>query len=63
MVVKVVILFLVGMGVMAMFGKLTLPGQKKPGAKKPGQLGGKKCSACGRYMIGKGPCACRSKKG
>ena len=50
MVVKIVMLFLVFMGVMAMFGKLWFPGQKR--------LASAKCSGCGRYRIGKGPCAC-----
>lgn len=47
---KIVTLFLVAMGVMAMFGKLSLPGKKR--------LSALKCSRCGRYRIGKGPCSC-----
>ncbi|MEC8196504.1 MAG: hypothetical protein VX228_09335 [Pseudomonadota bacterium] len=50
MLVKIVSLFLVGMAVLAMFGKLRFPGQK--------QLQSKKCPKCGRYKIGKGPCPC-----
>ena len=38
------------MVVLAMFGKLRLPGQDK--------LAARKCPGCGRYRIGKGPCAC-----
>ena len=53
MIVKIVILFLVFMGVMAMFGKLRFPGQKR--------LEAAKCPRCGRYRIGKGPCSCKSK--
>ncbi|GGH34962.1 hypothetical protein SAMN05444007_10824 [Cribrihabitans marinus] len=49
-IVKVVLLFLIGMAVLAMFGKLRLPGQDK--------LAARKCPGCGRYRIGKGPCAC-----
>jgi len=49
-IVKVVILFLVFMGVMAMFGKLRFPGQDK--------LNSARCPKCGRFRIGKGPCAC-----
>lgn len=52
-IVKVVILFLVGMGVMAMFGKLRFPGQQK--------LANAKCPKCGRFRIGKGPCPCQKK--
>ncbi|HKL46154.1 MAG TPA: hypothetical protein VJ906_07915 [Roseovarius sp.] len=50
MVVKIVILFLVAMGVLAMFGKLRFPGQKR--------LAAAKCRKCGRYRIGKGQCTC-----
>lgn len=52
---KIVTLFLVGMGVLAMFGKLTFPGQK--------QLRNAKCSKCGRFKIGRGPCSCTKGKG
>jgi uncharacterized OB-fold protein len=48
--VKVVSLFLIGMLVLAMFGKLRFPGQKR--------LAAAKCPKCGRYRIGKGPCSC-----
>lgn len=47
---KIVLLFLVFMGVMGMFGKLRFPGQQK--------LASAKCPKCGRYKIGKGPCSC-----
>jgi len=50
---KIVVLFLVFMGVLAMFGKLRYPGQK--------QLQSLKCPKCGRYRIGKGPCPCGHK--
>ncbi|PHQ84791.1 MAG: hypothetical protein COB65_04680 [Thalassobium sp.] len=47
---KIVSLFLVGMAVLAMFGKIRFPGQ--------GRLAAAKCKGCGRYRIGKGPCSC-----
>ena len=50
--VKVVSLFLIGMLVLAMFGKLRFPGQK--------QLQAMKCTRCGRYKIGK-TCSCEQK--
>ncbi len=50
MMFKIVTLFLVGIVVLAMFGKLRFPGQKR--------LQSAKCPACGRYRIGKGPCSC-----
>ena len=48
--IKIVTLFLVGMIVLAMFGRLRFPGQKK--------LQSMKCPGCGRYRIGSGPCSC-----
>jgi len=53
-IVKIVILFLVFMGVMAMFGKLRFPGQKR--------LASARCPHCKKFRIGKGPCACRKGK-
>ncbi|MFC3614073.1 hypothetical protein ACFORG_09910 [Lutimaribacter marinistellae] len=50
MILKVVSLFLVVMAVLALFGKLRFPGQKR--------LASARCPRCGRFRIGKGPCAC-----
>lgn len=54
MLIKIVTLFLVGMVVLAMFGKLRLPKPKGP----KGLLRRGNCAACGRPRIGKGPCPC-----
>ena len=43
------------MGVLAMFGKLSVPGAKR--------LASAKCAKCGRYRIGRSPCPCTTKKG
>lgn len=48
---KIVAIFLVVMAVLAMFGKLRFPGQK--------QINSRRCPSCGRFKIGKGPCACK----
>jgi 1-acyl-sn-glycerol-3-phosphate acyltransferase len=53
-IVKIVILFLVFMAVLAMFGKVRVPGQEK--------LAAARCANCGRFRIGKGPCTCRKGK-
>lgn len=53
-IIKIVTLFLVGMGVLAMFGKLRIPGAKR--------LQSARCPSCGRYRIGKGPCPCKQGK-
>ncbi len=49
MILKIVSLFLIGMLVLAMFGRLRVPGRGRTG----------KCPDCGRFLIGKGPCACK----
>lgn len=53
MLVKIITFFLIGMVVLAMFGKLSLPGQKR--------LQSARCPKCGRFRLGKGPCACEKK--
>jgi hypothetical protein len=50
LILKVVSLFLIGMGVLAMFGKLRFPGKAR--------LAAARCPNCARLRIGKGPCAC-----
>ncbi|WP_132544044.1 hypothetical protein [Rhodovulum euryhalinum] len=57
MLFKIVLLFLIGMAVLAMFGRLRLPG---PGGRRIsfGRAKTGKCPACGRHRIGRGPCAC-----
>ena len=50
MLIKVAAGFLVFMAVLAILGKWRFPGQDR--------LANAKCRACGRYRIGKGPCAC-----
>lgn len=52
MIVKIVTLFLVVMALLAMFGRLRVPRMRMP------KRVSKKCPACGRYRLGKGPCAC-----
>lgn len=48
--VKIVSLFLIFMLVLAIFGRLRIPGVSK--------LKNAQCPRCGRYRIGKGPCSC-----
>ena len=50
MIVKAVTLFLIFIAVLAMFGRLRLPGRTR--------LEARRCPECGRLRIGKGPCAC-----
>lgn len=55
MILKIVALFLVFIGVLGWFGKMHWLGAKS--------LTQRKCNSCGRYRIGKGPCACGGKRG
>ena len=50
MLIKVVALFLVGMVVLAMFGRFRFPGQ--------GRLAAARCPRCNRFRLGKAPCPC-----
>ena len=50
MILKIVTLFLIGMGVLAMFGRLRFPG--------PPRLTRRKCKACGAPLVGKSECPC-----
>ena len=54
MLPKIMSFFLIGMMVLAMFGKLKVP--KIKGLEK---LTKKKCPDCGSFRIGKGPCSCK----
>ena len=54
MLFKVISIFLAFMGLLAIFGKLRYPGQKRIEAMK--------CPRCGRFRIGKSTCDC-SRKG
>jgi len=53
-IIKIVVLFLIGIGVLAMFGRLRLPKpmRRRPLAKQ------RTCTSCGGFIIGAGPCAC-----
>lgn len=49
--IKIMSLFLVVMVGLALFGRLRLPGPKRPRR-------GRTCPRCGRPQIGAGPCPC-----
>ena len=59
MLLKVVTFFLIGMAVLALFGRLRWPGgaprigKRSDSPAKPGR-----CRACGAFRIGSGPCPC-----
>lgn len=50
MLTKIVTFFLIGIAILAMFGRLNYPGKTR--------LQNAKCTKCGRYRFGKGPCSC-----
>jgi hypothetical protein len=58
-IVKIVTLFLIGMGVLAMFGRLRMPESLRQIGRKTGLPGRPtKCRRCGAPRVGKGPCPC-----
>lgn len=60
-IIKIVTFFLIGMAVLAMFGRLRMPdGLKKLGQRRNRELPPKprKCKACGAPRVGRGPCPC-----
>ena len=57
MMIKIMSLFLVVMAVLALFGRLRLPGRKP---RQTLQRLGQPCPRCGRPKIGPGPCPCNS---
>lgn len=59
MILKAVSLFLIGILLLGMFGKLHLVGIGRKKDRK--RLGSTKCKKCGSPIPGKGPCACQSK--
>jgi len=61
MVVRVVLLFLIGILVLAMFGRLKTPKIGVRG-KRSKILKSRKCPKCGSYILGEGPCACEKRR-
>lgn len=57
MLIRVVLLFLIGMIALAMFGKLRLPKSRFTD-----KLAARKCPKCGSFRIGSGPCPCQKTK-
>lgn len=56
MLVKIVSLFLIAMGVLAMFGRLRFPkGRNRKGGRLDNPI---ICNKCGQIIIGKGTCDC-----
>lgn len=54
MLSKIVALFLVGMMILGMLGRLKVNWPKRPKIAA-------RCPECGRHKIGKGPCPCGAK--
>lgn len=64
MILKIVLLFLLFMGVLAMFGRWRVPGSKTlEKLRGKARLEARKCPKCGSYRIGRGPCQCGHGKG
>jgi len=59
MLVKTILLFLLGMVLIAMIGRALFPSRFKGMALRRAP---KPCPRCGRYQIGSGDCACGAKR-
>lgn len=60
MLVKIILLFLLGMAAVAMIGRFRWPsGGRKIPPRAPPTI----CGQCGRLITGKGDCDCRRRKG
>ncbi len=60
MLIKTILLFLIAMGVLALFGRLRFPRLSKREGKKTALLAKPEiCPRCGRYQIGKTHCDCQ----
>ena len=57
--VKVVTLFLVVLAVLAMLGRIRMPGFLKPGKRRK-EIRVAKCPKCGAFLLGGDKCDCRS---
>ncbi|SPH23415.1 hypothetical protein DEA8626_02478 [Defluviimonas aquaemixtae] len=55
MIIKIVTFFLIGIAILALFGRLRLPWQG------PRKLRAARCPNCGRPQIGQRPCDCGGK--
>lgn len=53
-IIKIVTFFLIGMAVLAMFGRLRFPGRDR--------LAAARCPKCKRFRMGKSPCDCGYKE-
>jgi flagellar basal body-associated protein FliL len=61
MLTKIILIFLIAMAALAVFGRYRFPGLGKSKAKKTAALAKPEiCPKCGKYQIGKVPCACQS---
>lgn len=64
MILKAVTFFLIGIVILAMFGRLRIPKPKLPGRKpKQGIADATKCPKCGGYMLAGTTCNCGYKAG
>ncbi|MCE6951146.1 hypothetical protein LAZ40_06115 [Cereibacter sphaeroides] len=61
MLLKITLLFLLGMAAIALIGRFRWPlGGRRPQAKVPPPT---ICGHCGRFIVGKGGCDCRKGRG
>lgn len=62
MLFKIIILFFAFIAVLAMFGRVRMPGRLRGQGRDPDRLTARKCPKCGTFRIGRGPCPCEHRE-
>ena len=57
MLIKIISLFFIFIAILALIGRLRLPGRRKTD-----RLTARKCPKCGTFRIGPGPCPCEKQR-
>ncbi|WP_108262631.1 hypothetical protein [Mangrovicoccus ximenensis] len=58
--IKIVTFFLIGMAILAIFGRLRLPRLPKPRGRTKLKAP-RRCPRCGGFIVGSGPCNCEER--
>ncbi|WP_172326685.1 hypothetical protein [Mangrovicoccus sp. HB161399] len=59
--IKIVTFFLIGIAILAMFGRLRLPKLPRPPKGNSKLKAPRRCPRCGGFIVGSGPCNCEER--
>ncbi|WP_138465078.1 hypothetical protein [Poseidonocella sp. HB161398] len=59
--IKIVTFFLIGIAILAIFGKLRLPRLPRPRNPNAKLRAPRRCPRCGGFIVGRGPCNCEER--